>query len=253
MANSGAMNSSAMSLVAATGAPAAPALGGVASTPESAASLYDQYGSLAFSLAYRIVQDRGTAEEVVQDAFLAIWRNADRYDPRRGSMRTWLCRIVRNRALDRLRGTSGRQRGQQSLEQLTSLATSEDVVSDVLRREETRCVAAALAALPTGQRDAIELAYYAGHSQSEIASMTATPLGTVKGRTRAAMRALAASLASLRMVDISIDDALETNARVRSDHRQSKPAVGSVRIARDGPDRGRVGPVRLGPLRTEDK
>ena len=154
-----------------------PAICSHAGSPESTAALYDKYGTLAFSLAYRIVRERGTAEDVVQDAFLAAWRNADRYDPRRGSLRTWLCQIVRNQALDRLRGTSRRQRDHQSLEDLTSLASAADVVADVLRREESRAVVAALAALPPGQRDAIELAYYGGYSQTEIATLTGAQHG----------------------------------------------------------------------------
>jgi RNA polymerase sigma-70 factor (ECF subfamily) len=172
--------------------------------PQNAAAMYDQYGALAFSLAFRIVQDRGTAEDVVQDAFLAAWRNAHRYDSARGSIRTWLCQIVRNRALDRLRGSSRRQREHQSLDDLVFLASSADVVSDVLRGEERRSVAAAVASLTPGQREVIELAYYGGYSQTEIATMTTVPLGTVKGRTRAAMRALAASLATQRPADDSV-------------------------------------------------
>lgn len=180
---------------------------GDARTPESVGALYDQYGTLAFSLAYRIVQDRGTAEDVVQDAFVAVWRNADHFDPTRGSMRAWLCQIVRNGALNRLRGTSRRQRNYRSLDELTSVAGSADVVADVLRRDERRSVVAALAALPPGQRDAIELAYYGGYSQTEIARIRALPLGTVKGRTRAAMRALASSLALVHTADLSMADA----------------------------------------------
>lgn len=167
-------------------------------------ALYDQHGALAFSLAYRIVRDWGVAEEVVQDAFLAVWRNIHRYDPKRGSARAWLCQIVRNRAVDRLRGTSGRARDHQSLEDFALLSGSPDVVEEVLRRDQRGEVLAALAALPAGQREAIELAYFGGYSQSEIATNSGLPLGTVKGRTRAAMRALARSLAPLRTSEVAI-------------------------------------------------
>ncbi len=173
-------------------------------SPESAAMLYDRYGTLAYTLAYRIVQDRGIAEDVVQEAFLAVWRNADRYDVARGSVRTWLCQIVRNRALDRLRGTSRRAREDRSLDDLVSLASSADVVADVLQRDEGRSVAAAVAALPAGQREAIQLAYYGGYSQTEIATRTGLPLGTVKGRTRAALRALTASLQALNSTSAAV-------------------------------------------------
>ena len=180
---------------------------------ESVAALYETYGTLAFTLAYRIVGDRGTAEEVVQEAFVAMWRNAARYDRDRGSVRTWLCQIVRNRALDRLRGTSRRARQHASLEELTSLAGPSDVVADAVERDEARRVAAAVAALPHGQRQAIELAYYAGCTQSEIARLTALPLGTIKGRTRTAMRALATSLADLRTLPHFASSAGTTGVR----------------------------------------
>ena len=92
----------------------------------------------------------------------------------------------------------------QSVDALTSLCSSADVVSDVLQREEARSVGAAVLALPAAQREAIELAYYGGYSQTEIAALTAAPLGTVKGRTRLAMRALAAALAPLRPTDVGL-------------------------------------------------
>lgn len=196
------MNSPMMSVTTADGSPAAPALRIDASGWEEAEALYDRYGALAYTLAYRIVQDRGVAEDVVQEAFLAVWKNAASYEPGRASMRTWLCRIVRNRAIDRRRGTAGRQRDDRSLSELTTLCSTADVFSDVVQRDEARSIVAALAALPAAQREAIELAYYGGYSQTEIAAMTAQPLGTVKSRTRLAMRALAASLAPLRSPDV---------------------------------------------------
>ena len=193
------LNSAAVGPMTASVAPAAAATETGDNPAHGLADLYDQHGGLAFSLAYRIVRDRGVAEDVVQEAFLALWRNADRFDASRGSMRRWLCTIVRNRAMDRLRGTSGRQRNDQSLDALTSMCSSSDVVSDVIQRDEARSVVAALAALPAAQREAIELAYYGGYSQTEIAAMTARPLGTIKGRTRLAMRSLAAALAPMRV------------------------------------------------------
>ncbi len=169
--------------------------GSVDGETESFAATYDRFGGLAFTLAHRIVRDAGIAEDVVQESFLAVWRNADRFDARRGSMQSWLCRVVRNRALDRLRGTAGRQRRDESLDAVRTLAGADDVVSEVVRHEEVREVGAALAALSPRQREAIELAYYGGYTQTEIADLTATPLGTVKSRTRSAMRALATALA----------------------------------------------------------
>ncbi len=166
------------------------------------AGIYDQYGTLAFTLAHRIVGDRGVAEDVVQDAFLTLWRNAQRYQPQRASLRTWLCTIVRNRAIDQLRGTAGRRRTDQSLDDIASLYDPADVVADVIRHDEAQSITAALAALPPAQRETIELAYYGGYTQPEIAALMARPLGTVKSRTRLALRALAASLAPLRSADL---------------------------------------------------
>lgn len=200
-------------------APDAPTTDSDPSSGKGVADLYDRHGALAFTLAYRIVRDRGLAEDVVQEAFLALWKNAGRYDPARASMRTWLCQIVRNRAIDRLRGTSGRRRTDQSIDDLTSLSSSADVVADVLRHEESRAVVAALAALPPAQREAIELAYYGGYSQTEIASMTGSPLGTVKGRTRLAMRSLAAALGRLHFADsvVTLPRADRPGLRVTTD------------------------------------
>ncbi len=159
------------------------------------AGIYDQFGTLAFTLAHRIVGDRGVAEDVVQDAFLNLWRNAHRYQPQRASLRTWLCTIVRNRAIDQLRGTAGRRRAEHSLDDIASLYDPADVVADVIRSDESRSINAALAELPPAQRETIELAYYGGYSQAEIAVLMARPVGTVKSRTRLALRALAASQA----------------------------------------------------------
>ncbi len=182
-------------------------------------ALYDKYGRLAYGLAYRILNDRTAAEDVVQEAFLGLWRNARSFDTSRGNVRGWLLSIVRNRAIDRLRGTAGRRRTDQSIDDLTTLSSSADVVADVLRDEESRAVAAALAALPPAQREAIELAYYGGYSQTEIASMTGCPLGTVKSRTRLAMRSLAAALAPLHSADsvVALPGAGRPGLRVTTD------------------------------------
>jgi RNA polymerase sigma-70 factor (ECF subfamily) len=178
---------------------ARPATAAVDSAADGIAALYDRFGGLAFTLALRIVRDRGIAEDVVQEAFLAVWRHADRFDASRGSLQTWLCTVVRNRALDRFRGTAGRQRRDESLDAIMSLPGSVDVASEVVRHDESRAVVAALAALSPRQREAIELAYFGGYTQTEIAAMTSVPLGTIKSRTRSAMRALASQLAPMRL------------------------------------------------------
>lgn len=158
--------------------------------PEAMEVLYDRYGGLAYSLAYRVLQDTAAAEDVVQDAFLSIWRRADTYRPERGSLRTWLCSIVHHRALDRLRGRSGRARGDVPLEGAQPTASVPDMWETVSLEIERDHVRSAVGALPADQRQTIELAYYGGYSQSEISDLLGIPLGTVKGRTRAALRRL---------------------------------------------------------------
>jgi RNA polymerase sigma-70 factor, ECF subfamily len=191
------LNTATMTWTPARAAQRAPAA--VDNPADGIAGLYDRFGVLAFTLALRIVRDRGIAEDVVQDAFLSVWRHADRFDARRGSMQTWLCTVVRNRALDRCRGTAARQRRDEPLDAIMSLAGTTDVASEVVRHEETREIGAALAGLSAPQREAIELAYFGGYTQTEIAAMTSVPLGTIKSRTRSAMRALASALAPMRL------------------------------------------------------
>jgi RNA polymerase sigma-70 factor (ECF subfamily) len=148
------------------------------------AALYDRYGGLAFALAYRILGDRGAAEDVVQDAFLSVWRRAGSFQTGRGSVRTWLLSIVHHRAIDRLRGTAGRARQDAPLDEVDRVASAEDPwreVSTTLQREVLR---RGLATLPDAQRETIELAYFGGYTQNEIAERMAVPLGTVKGRMR---------------------------------------------------------------------
>ena len=147
--------------------------------------LYDRHSGAAFSLAYRMVGTRSTAEEVVQEAFLAFWRVNARYDRARGSVRTWILGIAHNRAIDALRRGAvhdRRRAGDEGLEERFAAAEQTDV--EVARRDEAREVRSALETLPSDQLRVIELAYFGGFSQSEIASMLDTPVGTVKGRMR---------------------------------------------------------------------
>ncbi len=146
---------------------------------------YDRHSGIAYSLAYRIVGDRGVAEDVTQEAFVSIWRSGARYDVGRGSVRSWTLGIVRNRAIDALRSKAGRAQklalDDSVLEQRPS-ADSTD--AEALRRETAAELRGALAELPGEQSKVIELAYFGGFSQTEIATMLSVPLGTVKGRMR---------------------------------------------------------------------
>jgi len=163
-------------------------------SPEGIEMIYDRYGRLAYTLAFRVLGDAGAAEEVVQEAFLAIWRRATSYRPERGSLRTWVCSIVHHRAIDRLRGRSGRARLDLPLDRASVEASLSDTWETVAAELERGHLRRALAGLPDDQRRTLELAYYAGHSQSEISSLMGVPLGTVKGRTRMALRRLRTAL-----------------------------------------------------------
>ncbi|GAC1339938.1 MAG: sigma-70 family RNA polymerase sigma factor [Candidatus Dormibacteria bacterium] len=164
--------------------------------PVGIEQLYDRYGRLAYSLAYRVLNDEGAAEDVVQEAFLSVWRRAATYRADKGSLRTWVCSIVQHRALDRLRGRAGRARQDLPIEHAapeTDFSDTWDQVAEHLERDQ---ILQALSSLTDDQRQTIELAYYGGYSQSEISSLLRIPLGTVKGRTRSALRHLRESLES---------------------------------------------------------
>jgi RNA polymerase sigma-70 factor (ECF subfamily) len=150
--------------------------------------VYDRHAGAAFSLAYRMCGARQLAEEVVQEAFLSIWRSGARYDRARGSVRTWILGITHHRAIDVLRRGVVQDRHRASDEGIEErFEASERTDVEVARREEALEVRGALDVLPDEQRRAIELAYYGGFTQSEIAEMLGVPIGTVKGRMRLGM------------------------------------------------------------------
>jgi RNA polymerase sigma-70 factor (ECF subfamily) len=159
--------------------------------------VYDRHGGAAYSLAYRIVGDRGSAEDVTQEAFLSLWRSGARYDRARGSVRTWLLGVVRNRAIDALRRQATRAPTVAlELERLPDQGPYTELTdAEALRQEAAREVRGALRMLPADQLKVIELAYFGGLSHSEIAEALGMPLGTVKGRMRLAMEKIRTALA----------------------------------------------------------
>jgi RNA polymerase sigma-70 factor (ECF subfamily) len=158
--------------------------------------VYDRHAGAAFSLAYRMCGARPLAEEVVQEAFLSIWRSGARYDRGRGSVRTWILGITHHRAIDALRRGVVQDRHRASDEGIEErFEASERTEAEVARREEALEVRGALDVLPDEQRRAIELAYYGGFTQSEIAEMLGVPIGTVKGRMRLGMEKMRDRLA----------------------------------------------------------
>jgi len=156
--------------------------------------LYDRYKTMAYSIAYRITSDATLAEDVVQDAFLGAWRNAARYAEARGSVKTWLLSIVHHRAIDAIR----RRRPTTELPDvdagLPDALTMPDVWAEVSASLDSVTVREALVALSDVQREALELAYFGGLTQLEIAERTGTPLGTVKSRMRLGLLAMRRSL-----------------------------------------------------------
>lgn len=158
---------------------------------------YDRHAAAAYSLAYRIVGDAKIAEDVTQEAFLSIWRSRAGYDAARGSVRSWTLVVLRNRALDALRRSAGRapKLDLDDDELLEGQAAPERTDIEASRREDARHVHGALAQLPREQSQVLELAYFGGFSQSEIAEMAGLPLGTVKSRMRIGLEKLRVSLA----------------------------------------------------------
>jgi RNA polymerase sigma factor (sigma-70 family) len=144
------------------------------------AELYDRFGRIAWGLALRIVRDEALAEDAVQEAFLAAWRAAPHFVPERGSARTWLLTLVHRRAVDLVRREERRRA--EPLEQAAEPAGDEGADESALLRLERERVQAALARLPDREREALELAYYGGYSQSELAERLGQPLGTIKSR-----------------------------------------------------------------------
>jgi RNA polymerase sigma-70 factor, ECF subfamily len=165
------------------------------SDPAAFAVVYERHSSVAFSLAFRMCGKQGLAEDVVQEAFLSLWRSGSRYDRTRGSVRTWVLGIVHNRAIDALRRGVVQDRGKVSDEGIEEhLEASERTEVEVGRREEAREIRTALEGLPADQSRVIELAYYGGFTHSEIASMLDTPVGTIKGRMRLGLQKMRSQL-----------------------------------------------------------
>jgi RNA polymerase sigma-70 factor (ECF subfamily) len=163
--------------------------------------VYERHSSAAFSLAYRMCGTRAAAEDVVQEAFLSLWRSGARYDRTRGSVRTWVLGIVHNRAIDSLRRSVVHDRKRASDEGIEErFEARERTDVEVARLDEAAEIRQALTTLPTEQSRVIELAYFGGFTQSEIADMIDTPIGTVKGRMRLGLEKMRAQLGGLREV-----------------------------------------------------
>ncbi len=159
--------------------------------PAALAELYDRYGKLAYSLIYRVVRDTGVAEDLVQETFLRVWNRAQGFDAERGALGPWLLAVARNCAIDYVRSSGGKMaRGAMELECAEQPAVFVNFEADLLSQDRARRVRAALGKLNENQRHVIELAYFEGLSQSEMAERMGQPLGTVKTWVRTALKNL---------------------------------------------------------------
>ena len=156
--------------------------------------LYDRHASGALAVALRVVQSRDEAEDVVHDAFVAVWRKIDRFDAERGALRAWLMTVVRNRAIDRVRARRSTLDLDDADERALLRTGPNPTSDDALRRAAADDLQRALAELPIEQRRAIELAYFEGFTYREVAEMTGVPAGTANGRLRLALGKLRDSL-----------------------------------------------------------
>lgn len=161
--------------------------------------VYDRHSGPAFSLAHRIVGAQSLAEDVIQESFLSLWRSGGRYEGARGSLRTWILGIVHNRAIDALRRSAihdRRRTGEEGIAERLEAPDRTDL--EAIRGDQAGDVRRALAGLPDDQLRVLELAYFGGLSQSEVAEALGLPLGTVKSRMRLGLEKLRDELAWMR-------------------------------------------------------
>jgi RNA polymerase sigma-70 factor, ECF subfamily len=155
---------------------------------EAFAVLYDRHSRTAYSLAYRMMGERQAAEDLLQDAFLKLWRAAGSYRAERGSVRTWLLSIVHNRGIDQLRSSASRRRTQEKVEASAPWVQPSEAFAQSWRNAQREQVREALKSLPEEQLKVLELGYFSGYTHVEIAELLDLPLGTVKGRMRLGLK-----------------------------------------------------------------
>jgi RNA polymerase sigma-70 factor, ECF subfamily len=156
--------------------------------PAAFGVLYDRHGRAAYSLAYRMMGERQAAEDLVQDVFLKVWRASGSYRAERGSVRTWVLSIVHNRGIDQLRSSASRRRTQEKVEASTPTSQPSEAFAETWRNSQREQVREALRTLPPEQLKILELAYFSGYTQVEMADLLDLPLGTVKGRMRLGLK-----------------------------------------------------------------
>ena len=167
---------------------------------EAFATLYDRHSRPAYSLAYRMMGEQQAAEDLVQDAFLKLWRLATSYRAERASVRTWLLSIVHNRGIDQLRSLASRRRTQEKIEASAPKSQPSEAFAQSWRNSQREQVREALKTLPKEQLKTLELAYFSGYTHAEIAELLDVPLGTVKGRMRLGLKKMRDYFGSQDMV-----------------------------------------------------
>jgi len=159
-----------------------------AADAEAFATLYDRHSRAAFSLAYRMMGERQASEDLMQDAFLKVWRGASSYRADRGSVRTWILSIVHNRGIDQIRSQASRRRTQDKIEASAPRSQPSEAFAETWRNSQRDQVREALNTLPPEQLKILELAYFSGYTHVEISELLRLPLGTVKGRMRLGLK-----------------------------------------------------------------
>ena len=154
------------------------------------AALYDRHARVAYSLAYRMMGERQAAEDLVQEAFLKVWRAAGSYRVEKATVRTWILSILNNRGIDEIRSNASRRRTQDRVETQTSTSQPSEAFGEAWRNSQGEQVREALGGLPPEQVKVLELAYFSGYTHMEIAELLDLPLGTVKGRMRLGLKKL---------------------------------------------------------------
>jgi RNA polymerase sigma-70 factor, ECF subfamily len=158
------------------------------SDPEAFATLYDRHSRAAYALAYRMIGERLAAEDLVQEVFLKIWQMAESYRAERGTVRTWILSIVRNRCIDLLRADAAQRRRQEKIEASALRYHPSEGFTEAWRNCRQEQLHEALKALPPEQSRILELAYFSGYTHVQIAGLLKIPLGTVKGRIRLGLK-----------------------------------------------------------------
>jgi RNA polymerase sigma-70 factor (ECF subfamily) len=158
--------------------------------PQALAELYDRYGKMAYSLVLRVVRDGAIAEDLVQETFLRVWNRVHSIDSEKGCLGPWLLAIARNRAIDYLRSSAGRERKAVELDETDHAPLYSGMEADILISDQARRVKVAMEKLAPNYRAVMELAYFEGLSQSEMAVQMGQPLGTIKTWVRTALQSL---------------------------------------------------------------